>query len=172
MKELKEFCIPFSSLKPGSNFFKNKIDKTFFEAFNYSNPHDCNMDVSIDFRKETHLMDVRISYKGVTNIPCDRCLENIVLPVNGSFSSIIKFEHIDDQEFKEGVIYLPYETYEFNLATIIYEDYLLNFPKRNIHKEGKCDSEQLKLVRKHTQNHINNSDPRWEALKVLKNKKN
>ncbi len=172
MKELKEFCIPFSSLKPGSNFFKNKIEKSFFETFNYSNPHDCNIDVSIDFRKEVHLMDVRINYKGITNIPCDRCLGNIELSINGNFNSILKFEHVENEEIKEGVIYLPYETYEFNLATIIYEDYLLKFPKRNVHKKDNCDPKQLKIVQKHTQNQINNHDPRWDALKVLKKQKN
>ena len=172
MKELIEFCIPFSSLKTGSNFFKNKIEKTFFETFNNPNPHDCDIDVSIDFRKEVNLMDVQIIYKGLTNVPCDRCLENIKLPINGSFRSILKFAHIEKEEIKEGVIYIPYETYEFNLASIIYEDYLLNFPKRNVHKEGKCDSEQLKIVLRHTKNQVNSHDPRWEALKVLKDKKN
>ena len=36
MKELKEFCIPFSSLKLGPNFFDFEIDKSFFDIFNYS----------------------------------------------------------------------------------------------------------------------------------------
>jgi len=43
MKMLKEFIIPFSSLKFGSNFHEFEIDKTFFEAFNYSRYEFCNI---------------------------------------------------------------------------------------------------------------------------------
>ena len=52
MKMLKEFIIPFSSLKFGSNFHEFEIDKTFFEAFNYSRYEFCNIILQIDFRKE------------------------------------------------------------------------------------------------------------------------
>ena len=172
MKELKEFYIPFSSLKLGSNSFHNKIDKTFFEAFNYSNQHDCDIDVSIDFRKEVHLMDIRINYKGTTNVKCDRCLSDIKLPIDGNFNNIIKQGHVDDQTIKDGVIYLPYESYQFNVAPILYEHYLLNFPKRHVHQKDMCDPEQLELVLKYTKNeNIQSQDPRWDALKELKNKK-
>jgi uncharacterized metal-binding protein YceD (DUF177 family) len=172
MKELKEFYIPFSSLKLGSNSFHNKIDKSFFEAFNYSNPHDCNIDVNIDFRKEVHLMDIRINYKGITNVKCDRCLSDVELSIDGNFNSIIKLEHVDDQIIKEGVIYLPYESYQFNVAPILYEHYLLNFPKRNVHQKEMCDPDQLELVLKYTKNtNTQNHDPRWDMLKELKNKK-
>lgn len=172
MKGLNEFCIPFSSLKLGSNSFQNKIGKTFFEAFNYSNPHDCDIDVQIDFRKEIHLMDIRVEYSGTTNVSCDRCLSNMKLTINGSFNSLIKFEHVENELIKEGVIYLPYESYEFNVAPIIFEDYLLNFPKRNVHQKQDCDSKQLELVLKYTKKQEENcEDPRWDALKALKNKK-
>jgi uncharacterized metal-binding protein YceD (DUF177 family) len=172
MKEFKEFYIPFSSLTLGSNFFHHKIGKTFFESFNYSSAHDCDIDVNIEFRKEVHLMDIRINYKGKTNVQCDRCLGNIEVAVNSNFNSIIKFGHVDDEVIKEGVIYLPYEAHQFNVAPIIYEHYLLNFPKRNVHAEGKCDAKQLEIVMNYINNSHQNHDPRWNALKELKDKKN
>ena len=172
MKELKEFCVPFSSLNLGSNSFKNKIDITFFEAFNYSNPHDCDIDVVIDFRKEVHLMDLRINYKGITNITCDRCLGKMELNIDGDFNSIIKFSHVESEIIKDDIIYLPYESHQFNIAPIIYEHYILNFPKRNIHQNQDCDTIQLDLIEKHTKkNKSEISDPRWDILKDLKNKK-
>ena len=171
MKELKEFYIPFSSLKSGSNFFHNKIDRTFFEAFNYPDPHSCEISVSIDFRKEVHLMDVRINYNGYTSVVCDRCLGNLDITINGNFSSVIKFGHVEREIIKEEIIYIPYESHYFNVATIIYEYYLLNFPIRNIHPEGECDDEQLKYIHKYSGYKPISQDPRWEALKVLKNKK-
>ena len=175
MKGLKDFCIPFSSLKLGDNIFQNKIDKSFFEAFNYSNPHDCKINVSVNFKKEVHLMYIHLKYEGITNIDCDRCLEKMQVEIQGDFNSVLKFDHIEDVVTKNEVIYLPYDCHEFNIAPVLYEHYLLNFPKRNIHPTEKCNVEQLNLVLKYTNNENSNSetndhDPRWEALKVLKNK--
>ena len=171
MEKLKEFYIPFSSLKSGSNFFHHKIDKTFFEAFNNPDPHSCDISVSIDFRKDVQLMDVRINYSGFTCVVCDRCLENLDIRINGNFSSVIKFEHVESEVIKEDIIYIPYESHFFNVAILIYEHYLLNFPNRNIHPEGDCDNEQLKFIHKYSGYKPITQDPRWEALKVLKNKK-
>lgn len=170
MKELKEFNVPFSSLKFGSNFFHNKIDKAFFESFNYSDSQDCDIDVDIEFRKEAHLMDVRIYYKGTANVQCDRCLGNIKVGINSNFNSVVKFEHVVSEVIKEGVIYLPYETHQFNIAPIIYEHYLLNFPVRNIHADGECDTKQLEIVMKYMNKSTQSHDPRWNALKDLKEK--
>ena len=172
MKELKEFCIPFSSLKPGSNSFQTKIDKSFFEAFNYSNPHDCNIDVVFDFRKETHLMDIRVKYNGITNINCDRCLGSMEVNIDGDFNSVIQFSHVEDEVIKDGIIYLPYESHQFNVAPVIYEHYLLNFPKRNIHQKNDCYTKQINLIEEYSVNKKSNTtDPRWDILKDLKNKK-
>ena len=91
MKGLKDFCIPFSGLKLGDNIFQNKIDKSFFEAFNYSNPHDCNINVSVNFKKEVHLMYVHLKYEGITNIDCDRCLEKMQVEIQGGFKSVLKY---------------------------------------------------------------------------------
>ena len=57
MEELKEFCIPFSSLKLGSNFFNFKIENSFFEAFNYPRYEFCSINLALDFRKENSVMD-------------------------------------------------------------------------------------------------------------------
>ena len=52
MKKLDEFCIPFSSLKLGSNVFNFEINKSFFEAFNYSVYESCNLFYSLILEKK------------------------------------------------------------------------------------------------------------------------
>ena len=41
MKTLKEYIIPFSSLKNGENRFGYKLNNTFFEAFNWDEFEKC-----------------------------------------------------------------------------------------------------------------------------------
>ena len=48
MDQLKQFCIPFSSLKLGSNVFDYEINNKFFKAFEYPVQLNCNINVKID----------------------------------------------------------------------------------------------------------------------------
>mgnify|MGYP001157337775 FL=1 len=169
--DLEEFCIPFSSLKHGSNPFHFKIDKAFFEFFNNSTSFNGDLEVVADVRKETHLLDLRVSIKGSCNVDCDRCLDQLNVVINQNFNSIIKFDHVEHEIIKDDVVYIPYESYEYNIAFLLYENFTLSFPKRNIHKENGCNPNQIEIIQQHSYNNQENKediDPRWNALKKLK----
>ena len=170
MKMLKEFIIPFSSLKFGSNFHEFEIDKTFFEAFNYTRYEFCNIILQIDFRKENTLMDLQFNYSGYLRILCDRCLDNVTIESSGKFSNILKFRHGVDEIINDDVIYLSYESYEFNIAQLFYEYIVLNTPKKVKHNKGLCNIQQLELINKYSpSNKEGIYDLRWSKLKDLKN---
>ena len=169
MKKLDEFCIPFSSLKLGSNLFNFEINKSFFEAFNYSIYESCNLALQLDFRKENNLMDLQFDYQGVTFTECDRCLDPISVEIKSNFNSILKFSHDVKQIIKDDVVYLPYESYEYNIAQQFYEHFLLNFPRRVIHNKNQCNSKQIFLMNKYSNRYENvEYDDRWSKLKDLK----
>tara|TARA_Y100000768_G_scaffold359472_1_gene316009 strand:- start:554 stop:1072 length:519 start_codon:yes stop_codon:yes gene_type:complete len=170
MKELKEFCIPFSSLKLGPNFFDFEIDKSFFDIFNYSRYSSCNISLNLEFRKENLLMDLRFSYSGYCEVICDRCLDLVKVPIINKFNCLIKFFHQEQEIIKEDIIYLHKESYEYNIGQLFYEYFIVNFPKRVIHEKNQCNNKQIKLMRKYSQKPIRTEeDPRWNILKELKN---
>ena len=170
MKKLDEFCIPFASLKLGSNLFSFEINKSFFEAFNYFVYESCNLLLLLDFRKENNLMDLQFHYQGVTFTSCDRCLDTVSVDIKSNFNSILKFSHNVEHIIKDDVVYLPYESYEYNVAQQFYEHFLLNFPRRVIHDDNSCNSGQLYLINKYSKKSENvEFDHRWSKLKDLKN---
>ena len=170
MKMLNEFIIPFSSLKFGSNFHKFEIEKTFFESFDYYRFQDCKIKLHLDFRKENSLMDLQFNYFGKMEISCDRCLDNVTLKSSGKFNTILKFSHIIDEISNDGVIFLPYERYEFNLAPLFYEYSVLNLPNKVIHNKGLCNKQQLELINQYSSSsNVSKYDLRWSKLKDLKN---
>ena len=62
------------------------------------------------------------------------------------------------------------ESFEYNIGQLFYEYFLVNFPKRVIHKENQCNSKQIKLMKEYSQKQISKEeDPRWNILKGLKN---
>ena len=170
MKELKEFCIPFSSLKLGPNFFDFEIDNSFFDIFNYSRYNNCNISLNLEFRKKNLLMDLRFSYSGYCEVFCDRCLDLVKVPISNKFNCLIKFLHQEQEIIKDDIVYLPEESYEYNIGQLFYEYFLINFPKRVIHKENQCNSNQIKLMEEYSQKQNSlEEDPRWNILKRLKN---
>lgn len=170
MKMLKEFIIPFSSLKFGSNFYDFEINKTFFESFNYNRFQDCKIKLHLDFRKENSLMDLQFNYFGKMKISCDRCLDNVTIKSSGEFNTILKFSHVIDEISNDEVIFLPFESYEFNLAPLFYEYTVLNSPNKVIHNKGFCNKQQLELINRYSSSsNVSNYDFRWSKLKDLKN---
>ena len=47
MKQLKEFIIPFIGLKLGKHSFDFKINKTFFEYFEYEDFNNSEIDLDV-----------------------------------------------------------------------------------------------------------------------------
>jgi uncharacterized metal-binding protein YceD (DUF177 family) len=117
-------------------------------------------------------MDLQFYYEGITFVPCDRCLDIVEIDIKSNFNSILKFSHNVEEIIKDDVVYLPYDSYEYNIAQQFYEHFLLNFPKRVIHDKNLCNSKQIILMNKYSNRSENiKFDHRWSKLKDLKNDK-
>jgi uncharacterized metal-binding protein YceD (DUF177 family) len=94
----------------------------------------------------------------------------VKVPISNNFNCLIKFFRQDEEIIKDDIVYLPEESFEYNISQLFYEYFLVNFPKRVIHKESQCNSKQIKLMEQYSQNQISKEeDPRWNILKELKN---
>lgn len=174
MKDLKDFNIPFVGLKLGSHLFEYKIDKTFFEAFNFDEYSNVNISVDIDFTKKTTLMEIAIHINGTVNVPCDTTNIPFDQAVEGNLNLVVKFgpEYNDDNE---DILILPHEAYQINLAQYIYELIVLSVPSKRIHPkvlDGTMQSEALDKLNDlqiTTEKPVENTetDPRWDKLKNL-----
>ncbi|MDA9666511.1 hypothetical protein N9T48_00440, partial [bacterium] len=77
-----------------------------------------------------------------------------------------------EQVIIDDVVYLPFESYNYNIAQQFYEHFLLNFPKRVIHDINQCNSKQISIMDLYSNKTVNiEFDPRWNKLKDLKNEK-
>jgi len=114
-------------------------------------------------------MDLRFNYSGYCEVFCDRCLDLVKVPISNKFNCLIKFLKQEQEVIKDDIVYLPEESFEYNIGQLFYEYFLVNFPKRVIHKENQCNSKQIKLMQEYSQKQIRTEeDPRWNILKRLK----
>ena len=169
----REYCLQFVGLKEGKHHFEYKIDKTFFEDFNYDEFQSADIQSNIVLvKKNTHL-ELDIAIKGSIHVSCDLTLEYFDLPIANAVSLVVKFGS-QFEEVDENLITIPTGSHEVNIKQYIYECIVLGIPQKKIHPgvaDGTLNSEILdKLNDLKTTKNIekdNNTDPRWDKLKEL-----
>ncbi|MBG15507.1 MAG: hypothetical protein CL853_04055 [Crocinitomicaceae bacterium] len=181
MKTLKEYTIPFSSLKNGKNLFSFELNRSFFETFNWEEFIDCSFKVDLSLIKSETMLDMNFTILGEVISLCDRCMDNLKLKLNNEFRQLIKFVENEQDVFKDELEFLSLNSYEINIAPYLFEYCLLSMPKKKIHQKIQdCNQENIQILEQYllTKEKVNEKtkendeiDSRWDKLKELKNKK-
>lgn len=172
MDKLRNYDVSFSGLKTGKHEFKFEIDKEFFQLFEtdqeFTNPK-IKVDVLLD--KHTTFLEFEIKVDGTVELVCDITNEDFMYPIENQIGILVKFgEEYDDSE--EDVITIPINDHAFNISQLIYENVALSIPMKKL--SPNISDEDLEILEKFSPEEIEEeeqkSDPRWDALKNLKNK--
>ena len=168
MKVLQEFVIPFLGLKEGIHDYAFDIDAEFFESFEYSEVKQGDIHVDVSLERKERMLIFNFSTSGMVQVPCDRCLAPLDLPIEGTDRLIVKFGQ-EWMEESEEILVIPETDSRFDISSFIYEYIMLKLPYKRVHPEGKdlCDPRIVDKLEQHSESE---TDPRWEALKELKNK--
>jgi uncharacterized metal-binding protein YceD (DUF177 family) len=171
MNSLIQFSIPVTGLGNGKHEFKFHIDKSFFDHFEHSPIKDGEFEVNFTFDKRPELFDLFIDFKGTTKAPCDRCLTQVDLPVEGQNRLLVKF---DEEEREDAdVIYVSRDISSLNVAKYIYEYICLAMPLINIFDcqdlpDPPCDEKMLDYLEQKEEegdDDDNNDNSVWDDLK-------
>ena len=172
MKDLKQFNIPFIGLKEESHLFEYQIDNTFFEAYNFDEYFNTNVQIELTFNKKNTMLVLTFVAKGTVNVSCDVSGEPFDQKIEADLSLIVQFgdEFNDDNE---EILILPYSAFQINVAQYIYEMIILSVPTKRVHPkvlDETMESEALEKFNKLKVTEVNTTvdvDPRWDKLKSL-----
>lgn len=169
MKVLKDFNIPFVGLKEGFHDFTFNIDGKFFESFEYSEINEGKIHVLISLEKQDRIMIFNFTIEGYVVVPCDRCLTDMEYAVEGKERLLVKFGP-EWKEETEEILIIPETDSHIDLSKFIYEYIMLMLPYKRVHPEGEglCDAKMIQKLEHFAEE---KQDPRWDALKELKLKK-
>lgn len=182
MKDLKEFDISFIGLKEGMHQFEYRIDKQFFDFFEYDEFNNSNVKVDISFLKKSTIFELNFSLSGTVEVACDVTNELFDQPIQSQMELIVKFGNEYNDENEELLI-IPHSEFKINIAQYIYEAIVLGVPLKRIHpgvEDGTLKSEVLEKLKELEVKDLdedleedNNKeiDPRWNKLKEYTNRK-
>lgn len=163
------FVIPFSGLKTGIHLFEFQVDDSFFELFEYPEVKGGNVTVKVSMDKHENMLVLDFSLEGTVLVECDRCLGLFYMPVNGRERLVARFGDADE-EVSEELVTINESGSKMVLDKYIFEYISLLVPMKHTHPNDEnglslCDPEVMKLLETHQSNE---TDPRWDALKNLK----
>ena len=169
MDRLRNYDIVFSGLKNGKHEFRFEIDKKFFQLFETEQEFtDPKIVAEILLEKHTTFLELWFKIFGSINLICDLSNDSFEHHIESEMSVLVKFgEEYDDSEI--DVITIPRTDFAFNIAQLVYEEVMLSVPMKKV--SPNISKEDLERVEKFQPKEIEEepkSDPRWDALKNLK----
>lgn len=176
MDRLDNYDIEFTGLKTGKHEFRFEIGEAFFQLFETEQEFtDPKIVADILLDKHTTFMEFLIKTHGTVRLVCDITSESFEHAIENEIKILVKQgEEYDDSN--EDVITIPHQDHAFNIAQLVYEEVMLSVPMKKI--SPNVTDEDLELldrfspqlpdeVEDKTDHEV---DPRWEALKKLKDK--
>ena len=173
MDKFRNYDVVFSGLKEGKHEFKFEINKEFFQLFDteqdFANP---KIIADVVMQKHSTFLEFWMKTAGIVSLNCDISNENFDYSFENEMKVLVKFG--EDYDFSnDEVITIPNHNHAFNIAQLVYEEVMLSIPMKKISPNLK--KEDLEILQKYSptdepKEEQITSDPRWDALKKLKDK--
>ena len=160
------FRISFSGLSLGHHTINFHVNDAFFETFDYEDISNSDIVVTVDFEKNERFLKLDFHFSGSCFVPCDRCLDAVEIPMDGEETLIVNFGEAND--FDSEVWTISNKAHELVLDNFIYETIVLLRPFSVMHEIEDCNPTMLEKLQAPPSK--SEEDPRWDALKALKNK--
>lgn len=129
---MQPFIVKLIGLASGKTEFCWQADREFFGKFENSEILDADLEVNATVINHGVTIDVECSIDGTVTVPCDRCLDDLRIPVETGFSET----------------YVP-EGDDLDLSQDVYDFVCIALPLQRVHEnEEDCNQETLKYLSK------------------------
>lgn len=197
MGKFSAYKIPLKDLSAGTHVYEYDLDNDYFRDIEGPEVPKGKAHAIVEVKKNSQSFELKFYIKGVVQILCDRCLEEMDQEIDAQDKLMVKFGE-DYGEEGDSLIIVPEEEGEINIAWYLYEFIALNIPIRHVHPIGKCSKVMVSKLRRHLAHDANEEldnddddeleldevennedeqaeapiDPRWEGLRQLLNNDN
>lgn len=187
------FELPLKGMPCGTQQFEYHLGMDFFREMESTDVLSAAVDATVEVKRSGDIYELCITVDGELGIPCDRCLEEMSHRVEAEYRVSVKYgeEYSDDAD---NVIVIAENSNTMDVAGLIFDTIMLTIPIKHVHPEGGCDASMQAQLEAHratiaeedaegmgeedgagaapTSENSNNDDfpcdPRWEALRKLK----
>jgi len=168
-----DYIIPINGMEDGSHLFLFKIDGTFPLIDGNTDILNCNINIEVNFHKQSKIIEVDFITSGTIKCECDVCLDEVEIEISSSNTIFFNIEG-NKTEFEDEILIIAEDETEIDFSPFLYEQILFSLPLKRVHgtdKDGNslCNSEMLAKLSRYIIKDENPIDPRWKELSKLIN---
>lgn len=186
------YKIPLKTLAIGNHVFDYVLDTEYFKKIDGPEVQKGKVTAKVLVKNTGSAYELNFELEGVIQVPCDRCLDDMDLPISHKSRLIAKLGAAYAEE-GDDIIIIPEVEGEINIAWFLYEFIALSIPIKHIHAPGKCnrlmssklkkhltkgpddeDEEEIEVEFEDSEPMVNfeesdssQTDPRWDELKKI-----
>lgn len=181
------YKIDLRNLAQGVHSYTFELGNTFFVNIDGDEVQKGKVKAELTLKRTSVAFEMNFQLNGAVMVPCDRCLDEMELPVETQNRLVVKFGKEYAEESDEVVV-IPEDEGAINLAWFLYEFVALAVPIKHVHVPGKCNKSMTSKLKKHSSRSaddtdedydddtadtsmgddtVDTTDPRWDALKGL-----
>lgn len=185
--KFSEFKLPLKSMPEGTETFEYRLDKTFFKNMESADIREADLTVTLTVVNRGGIYDLNFAIEGTVTLLCDRCLDDLIFPIEAGYHIAVKYGD-DYNDESDELLEIPESDNFLNVAYMIYDTVTLAIPIKHVHPLGKCNRAMSAILKKHRARPIDDdedqaledelidemddmgaqpTDPRWDELKKL-----
>ena len=128
---MQPFIVNLKGLSRGESRFEWEAGAEFFESFGNEDILDAQVKAEATVVNKGARIEVNCSLEGSVTVPCDRCLDDLVLEFSAGFEET----------------YIPEGT-ELDLGQDVYDFVIISLPIVRVHPDGECNEDTIKYLSK------------------------
>lgn len=177
---MKTYRIDLKNLSPAKTYmFDYVLDNEFFENVGGPEVREGKANASLSVVRVSSTFELVFRIEGVVTVTCDRCLDDMEIPVEAINRLIITFGETYAETSDEQVVISEEEGF-INIAWYMYEFIALAIPMKHVHESGECNEAMASKLKElcvdewdeddevpESENDIQPVDPRWDVLRNL-----
>ncbi|MBR6347156.1 MAG: DUF177 domain-containing protein [Bacteroidales bacterium] len=146
-----EYIIPLNGWAAGEREYRWQAGVKFFQKFDNAEILDAAVGIDARAVKSGHTISLDLDIRGSVTVACDRCLEDLTLPVEAHPAFRLEFGEAaaPEEETREGsreILYLDPSETEWDLSQVIYDYICLSLPLQRVHPEGECNPDTVRFL--------------------------
>lgn len=192
MGKLGSYKLALKSLQAGIQQFSYRLDEHFFSAIGESDVLSVRLDAQVNVNvKHDGLYEIEFRISGEVGVPCDRCLDEVNLPIDAHYTLTVK-EGQEYDDSADSTLVIPQQWNTLDIAPLMRDTVLVSLPIRHVHTTGECNEDMAQVLSRHQATIADDEqmydldgeaeetandhdeptaiDPRWDALKKLQEK--
>ena len=145
---MSDMIIPLHGLSKGRQEFEFKLDDGFLDEFGKGVVNGVSGTAHFAVERKGSWIEIECVIEGSAKVECDRCLEDLYLPVDSRQCLTVRFDENPEEVVNDDddTIILMDGTSEVDMGQTVYDFICLSLPLQKVHPEGECNMETISRI--------------------------